>query len=472
LASGSGREKEARIVGETAATCNEATRYNMAAAPPSMSQQTAQADTRPPLADMQFDIGGDDDAIHRMTGLFARYGDIYRFHSPARRAEMWVINHPDDVKRVLVSNHRNYTKGSGLDRVKILLGNGIMTSEGELWKRQRYMMQPMFHRRVITQFAALVDAANNRFIAKWEAQAARGELVNVTDDMSELTLEIVLLSIFGTDLARLAQEMGANPFDIVTREPARDLKFAYRFRQLTKLVAALIKRRREEQSGHFDFLAMLMEARDKESGSPMSERELIDEVMTLIVAGHETTASGLNWTWYLLSQNPQAEQRLHAEIDATEEQAAPSLADMESLAYTKNVCDEALRMYPPGWLLSRRTIAPDTLCGYSVPAGTDVLLCLYLLHRHPRYWKEPEAFRPERFDAAHEAERPRFAYMPFAAGPRHCIGETLALYEMYVHLYKVARRYRLTYVPERPLELEAQINLRTRHPLMMKLERR
>jgi len=426
----------------------------------------------PPLADMQFDIGADDDAIHRMTELFARHGDIYRFHSPARRAEMWVINHPDDVKRVLVSNHKNYTKGSGLDRVKILLGHGIMTSEGDLWKRQRYMMQPMFHRRVITQFAELIDACNNRFITKWETQAARGELVNVTDDMSELTLEIVLLSIFGTDLARLAQEMGGNPFDIVTKEPARDLKFAYRFRQLTKLVAALVKRRREEQTEHFDFLGMLMDARDKESGSPMSERELVDEVMTLIVAGHETTASGLNWTWYLLSQNPEAERLLHAEIDATEEKTSPSLADMEALTYTKNVCDEALRMYPPGWLLSRRTIAPDTLSGYHVPAGTDVLLCLYLLHRHPRYWKEPEAFRPERFDAAHEAERPRFAYMPFAAGPRHCIGETLALYEMYMHLYKVARRYRLTYVPDRPLELEAQINLRTRHPLMMKLERR
>jgi enediyne biosynthesis protein E7 len=426
----------------------------------------------PPLADMQFDIGADDDAIHRMTELFARHGDIYRFHSPARRAEMWVINHPDDVKRVLVSNHKNYTKGSGLDRVKILLGHGIMTSEGDLWKRQRYMMQPMFHRRVITQFAELIDACNNRFIAKWEAQAARGELVNVTDDMSELTLEIVLLSIFGTDLARLAQEMGGNPFDIVTKEPARDLKFAYKFRQLTKLVAALVKRRREEKTEHFDFLGMLMDARDKESGSPMSERELVDEVMTLIVAGHETTASGLNWTWYLLSQNPEAEKLLHAEIDATEEKASPSLADMEALTYTKNVCDEALRMYPPGWLLSRRTIAPDTLGGHAVPAGTDVLLCLYLLHRHPRYWKEPEAFRPERFDAAHEAERPRFAYMPFAAGPRHCIGETLALYEMYMHLYKVARRYRLTYVPDRPLELEAQINLRTKHPLMMKLERR
>ncbi len=426
----------------------------------------------PPLADMQFDIGADDDAIHRMTELFARHGDIYRFHSPARRAEMWVINHPDDVKRVLVSNHKNYTKGSGLDRVKILLGHGIMTSEGDLWKRQRYMMQPMFHRRVLTRFAEMIDAANNRFIAKWEAQAARGELVNVTDDMSELTLEIVLLSIFGTDLARLGQEMGGNPFDIVTKEPARDLKFAYKFRQLTKLVAALVKRRREEKTEHFDFLGMLMDARDKESGSPMSERELVDEVMTLIVAGHETTASGLNWTWYLLSQNPEAEKLLHAEIDATEEKASPSLADMEALTYTRNVCDEALRMYPPGWLLSRRTIAPDTLGGHAVPAGTDVLLCLYLLHRHPRYWKEPEAFRPERFDAAHEAERPRFAYMPFAAGPRHCIGETLALYEMYMHLYKVARRYRLTYVPDRPLELEAQINLRTKHPLMMKLERR
>jgi len=426
----------------------------------------------PPLADMQFDIGADDDAIHRMGALFARHGDIYRFFSPARRAEMWVINHPDDVKRVLVSNHRNYTKGSGLDRVKILLGHGIMTSEGELWKRQRYMMQPSFHRRVVTEFAKLIDACNERFIAKWEAQSTRGELVNITDDMSELTLEIVLLSIFGTDLARLADEMGGNPFDIVTKEPARDLKFAYKFRQLSKLVGALARRRGVEKTDHFDFLQMLIDARDKESGAPMSERELIDEAMTLIVAGHETTASGLNWTWYLLSQNPDAERLLHAEIDAAAEKPAASLADMEQLTYTRNVVDEALRLYPPGWLLSRRNIAPDTLGGFELPAGTDVLLCPYLLHRHPRYWKDPDAFRPERFDAAHESERPRFAYMPFAAGPRHCIGETLALYEMYMHLYKVARRYRLTYVPDRPLELEAQINLRTKYPLMMKLERR
>src|SRR5688572_6031803 len=204
-----------------------------------------------------------------MRELFERYGAVYRIYAPGRKSWTYVINHPDDVKRVLVSNHRNYTKGLGLDRVKILLGNGIMTSEGELWKKQRYMMQPMFHRRMITQFSKLIDACNERFIAKWEAQAARGELVNVTDDMSELTLELVLLSICGTDVERLSREMGGNPFDIVTKEPARDLKFAYRFRQLSKLVGALAKRRVKERSEHFDFLQMLIEARDKESGSPM-----------------------------------------------------------------------------------------------------------------------------------------------------------------------------------------------------------
>jgi enediyne biosynthesis protein E7 len=217
---------------------------------------------------------------------------------------------------------------------------------------------------------------------------------------------------------------------------------------------------------------MLMSARDKESGAPMSERELIDEIMTLIVAGHETTASGLNWTWYLLSQHPQAEARLHAEIDAAPEVAATGLAEMEALGYTQQVINEALRLYPPGWLLSRRTIEADVLGGYTVPAGTNVLLPLYLVHRHPGFWKDPQAFSPERFAPEHEAERPRFAYMPFAAGPRHCIGETLALYEMLMHLAKVARHYRLRWVPDKPIELEAQINLRTRFPLHMRLERR
>ena len=428
--------------------------------------------TTPPEAELQFDVGSTDDSLERMIELFARHGDTYRVFVPARRSYTYVIHHPEDVKRVLVTNHRNYTKGVGLDRVRILLGKGIMTSEGELWRRQRYMMQPMFHRRVITEFAGVIAQANDRFIGRWERLAAHGDPVNLTEEMSELTLEIVLRSVFGKDLDRLSEQLGGNPFAVVTRESSRDLQFAFKFRSLTKLVAQLIARRRTQPEEHFDYLAMLMAARDKESGEPMGERELIDEVMTLIVAGHETTASGLNWTWYLLSQHPQIEARLHAEVDGTAPLAAPSLAEMESLSYTQQVINEALRLYPPGWVLSRRTIEADVLGGYPLPPRTDVLLPLYLVHRHPRFWRDPDRFWPERFAPEHEAERPRFAYMPFAAGPRHCIGETFALYEMLMHLYKVARRYRLTYVPDKPLELEAQINLRTRYPLHMRLEAR
>ena len=408
-----------------------------------------------------------------MIELFARHGDTYRVYVPSRHSWTYVIHHPDDVKRVLVSNYRNYTKGTGIDRIKLLLGKGIMTSEGELWKRQRAMMQPCFHRRVITRFADLIAQANERFIARWEALAARGELVNVTEEMSDLTLEIVMRSLIGRDLERVTQELGANPFEVVARDSARNLQFVYKFRSLTGLVQKLIARRRAQpDEEHFDYLAMLLSARDKETGLPMSDGELIDEILTLIVAGHETTASGLNWTWYLLSQHPEAEARLHAELDAAAELPAPSLVQVEALAYTQQVINEALRLYPPGWVLSRRTIEADVLGGYPVPARTNVLLPLYLVHRHPRFWKDPEVFWPERFAPEHEAERPRFAYMPFAAGPRHCIGETLALFEMFVHLYKVARRYRLRYVADKPLKLEAGINLRTRHPLHMRLEAR
>src|SRR5487761_505520 len=427
---------------------------------------------QPPEAALQFDIGSTDDSLERKIELFARHGDIYRVHVPARQSHTYVIHHPDDVKRVLVSNHRNYTKGLGLDRVKILLGKGLMTSEGELWTRQRYMMQPFFHRRVITQFAEVIGTANSQLLTRWEDLARRGEPVNLTDEMSALTLGVVLRAIFGRDLERMSVELGGNPFEVVSKEQGRNLQFAFKFRSLTKLVAALIERRRREKEEHFDYIAMLMGARDKDSGEPMPERQLIDEVLTLVVAGHETTASGLNWTWYLLSQHPDAEARLHAELDAIRDESAPSLPQMEQLAYTQQVVNEALRLYPPGWLLSRRTVQPDVLSGYEIPAGANVLLPLYLLHRHPRYWKDPDTFFPERFAPDPDAERPRFAYMPFAAGPRHCIGETFALYEMLLHLHRIARHFRLIHVPDKPIELEAQINLRTRYPLHMRLERR
>ncbi|HEV2269334.1 MAG TPA: cytochrome P450 [Steroidobacteraceae bacterium] len=432
----------------------------------------ATTQAQPPEVALQFDIGSTDDSLERMIELFGLHGDIYRVYVPARQSHTYVIHHPDDVKRVLVSNHRNYTKGLGLDRVKILLGKGLMTSEGELWTRQRYMMQPFFHRRVITQFAEVISTANSQLLSRWEVLERRGEPVDLTDEMSALTLEIVLRSIFGRDLERMSAELGGNPFDVVTKEQERNLQFAFKFRSLAKLVAGLIARRRREKEEHFDYIAMLMSARDKDSGEPMPERQLIDEILTLVVAGHETTASGLNWTWYLLSQHPDAEARLHAELDSVPDESAPGLPQMEQLAYTQQVINEALRLYPPGWLLSRRTVQPDVLSGYHIPAGANVLLPLYLLHRHPRYWKDPDTFFPERFAPDHDAERPRFAYMPFAAGPRHCIGETFALYEMLLHLHRVARHFRLIHVPDKPIELEAQINLRTRYPLHMRLERR
>jgi cytochrome P450 len=427
---------------------------------------------RPPGPAAGFDLGGSDETLARLGRYFAEFGDIYRVFAPARGVYNYVINHPDDIKRVLLSNHRNYTKGEGMDRVKILLGNGIMTSEGDFWRRQRRMMQPAFHRRVIDRFAALLREVNDKFAARWADAAARGAPVNVSDDSSELTLEIVLGSIFGADLARLEAEFGANPFEVVAKEQNRDLKFAFRFRSLTKLVAGLIERRRSAPAEHFDFLSMLMATRDRETGEAMSDKELIDEVLTLIVAGHETTAAALTWTWYLISQHPEVQERLQVEADRTGRDATLGLDAAESLQYTHQVLQEALRLYPPGWLLTRRTLEADELGGFPIAPRTDVFICPYLLHRHPGFWSEPEQFRPERFAGADAEERHRFSYIPFAVGPRHCIGENIAMFEMLVHVQAMARRFHLSRAGREPIELEAQINLRPRSSLMMTVQTR
>jgi cytochrome P450 len=425
----------------------------------------------PPGPAEGFDLGGSEESLALMRECFARFGDVYRVFAPSRGVYNYVINHPSDIKRVLLSNHRNYTKGEGMDRVKILLGNGIMTSEGDFWRRQRRMMQPCFHRRVIDQFGRLIHGVNEKFAARWAARAAAGEAINLTDDVSELTLEIVLHSIFGTDLERLERQLGANPFEVVAKEQNRDLKFAFRFRSLTKLVAELIERRRREPEEHFDFLSMLMAARDRESDAPMSNKEMIDEVMTLIVAGHETTAAALTWAWYLISRHPETADRLEAEADAATA-GLLGLDAAESLRFTHQVLQEAMRLYPPGWLFTRRTIEADELGGFAIGPRTDVFISPYLLHRHPEFWSEPEEFRPERFAGVDAEERHKFAYIPFSVGPRHCIGENLAMFEMLVHVHTMSRRFRLTRADNQPIELEAQINLRPRSPLLMTVETR
>jgi cytochrome P450 len=424
----------------------------------------------PPGPAEGFDLGGNDESLARLRRYFAEFGDIYRIFAPGRGVYNYVINHPDHIKRVLLSNHRNYTKGEGMDRVKILLGNGIMTSEGDFWRRQRRMMQPSFHRRVIDQFSVLIGEVNDKFAARWADKAARAEPVNLTDDTSELTLEIVLRSIFGTDLDRLEQQFGANPFEVVAKEQNRDLKFAFRFRSLSKLVAELIDRRRRTPEEHFDFLSMLMASRDRDTDESMSDKELIDEVLTLIVAGHETTAAALTWTWYLISQHPAAQEQLQAEADRTGGDRTLGLEAAESLAFTHQVLQEALRLYPPGWLITRRTLEADELGGYAIAPRTDVFISPYMLHRHPAFWSEPEDFRPERFAGIDAEERHRFSYIPFAVGPRHCIGENIAMFEMLAHVHTMSRRFRLTRAGNEPIELEAQINLRPKSNLMMKVE--
>jgi cytochrome P450 len=428
----------------------------------------------PPESDQRFDIGSTADSLDRMRGLHGQHGDAYRVYAPGRQSHTWVFNHPDDVRRILIANHKNYAKGVGFDRIKILLGNGIIVSEGEFWKRQRRMMQPTFHRRILAQFDLLIARANDRLLAEWERKCAAGEPVNVTDDMSILTLEIVLGVIFGDDLSRMAEETGENPFSLFTEEAARDLKFAYRFRKLAALIGECVARRRAAGSGpagdHPDYVSMLLSARDKETGEGMTDKEIVDEITTLIVAGHETTASALNWTWYLLGEHPEVEAKLHAEIDASEEVRVPSLQQMEALPYSNMVVREAMRLYPPVWVVSRKTIEADTLGGFTVPPDTDVFFSPYFVHRHPDFWSDAEQFIPERFERAEGDEsRPKLTYLPFSAGAHHCIGETLAIYEMLVHLNRFARRFSLRRVDDEPVEFEALINLRATRPFIMRL---
>jgi len=428
----------------------------------------------PPCVHAQFDVGSTDDTLPHMIRDFAQLGDVYRVTAPGRELAAWVVSDPETIKRVLVSNHRNYTIGVGLDRVKVLVGNGIIVSEGEVWKRQHRMMQPMFQRTQIERFGPMIAAVTDRRLAEWSGGAGADSGFNITKETSESALEVVLRATFGGDFDRLLQESGGNPFAMLSEETNRDLRFAYRFRQLGKHIQQVINWREAPAAVGdtigIDWLAMMMAARDRD-GKPMSHRELIDEVMSLIVAGHETTAAVLNSVWYLLSQHPEVEARLHAEVDATP-LSDLRLASVESLHYTHQVIMEALRLYPPVWVLSRRCKHADRLVGHQAPAGADVLMSPYVVHRHPQHWSDPEEFRPERFAPEAMSQMHRYAFIPFSAGPRHCVGETFAIYEMAIHIYHVARAFRLRSTRTGPLEMEARINLRVREDLMMTIERR
>ncbi|MGH8618352.1 MAG: cytochrome P450 [Burkholderiales bacterium] len=405
------------------------------------------------------DLSFEDNLLDKLIAYWGEYGDCFVVRSAAARDPIYVLCHPDLARQVLVTNHANYTKGIGIDRVRILLGNGLMASEGDFWHRQRRMIQPGFHRATLAGLTAHITAANEALVARWTQRARERQPVNVTADVSELSLDIVLHALFSEDVADLVGD--DHPFSILTGETGRNLQFARKFRALGVQIGALIERRLREDRLPEDLLTLLLHARDRKTGEPMSRRELMDEILTLIVAGHETTASALNWLWYLLAQHPEAGERLHQDsVRCAREAVAIPPAD----SYTLRALRETLRLYPPGWLITKRAKGDDRIGPYAIPAGAEIFVPVYLLHRHPGFWSAPGHFDPDRFASGREPLN-RHAYLPFSAGPRACIGDGFALLEMEIHARTVARTLRLDAIAGPPVELEPQINLRTRQPL-------
>lgn len=416
-----------------------------------------------------FDINVDDDSFVKLSQWREQFGDLIAITPMQRKAPAFVLNSPELVRHVLVGNHRNYTKGVGFERVKMLLGNGIIVSDGDFWRSQRRMIQPAFHRKIVGSLAIMMARCNERKLIDWQTKASNNTPINLTEEMSELALEVILRALFSDDLDSLIESVGSNPFSMLVDDVTRDLKMAMRFRALTKHVASIMSRRRTESRIEHDFLSLLMETRDKETHQAMSDKALIDEVMTIIVAGHETTAGTLNWAWYLMSQHPDIETRVHVEVDALNN--SPDFESLANLPYTRQFIDETLRLYPPVWLFSRKAIGPDTLPLASgpvaVPAGADIFLCPYLLHRDPRYWDLPDQCLPERFADDQIKERNKDVYYPFSLGSRRCIGEFFSLVDMQLHLGLLAKHIRLQHKPDKPVEIEPHINLRARHSIFM-----
>jgi enediyne biosynthesis protein E7 len=399
--------------------------------------------------------------LHWTNRQFERYGDIFK--APVHGASAYLVASPEYARRILRTNWENYKKGNELKRVALLLGAGLIVSDGEFWKRQRRMIQPAFRDKTIGARASDIASANAALLEKWKLAAKKKEAVNVTRDTSRIALEVILTAIFGRDADRIAVH-----FKCLSDETARDLTFAQTFRSLRATVLQAASERRKANDNSDDMLGMLLNARDRDADRTMTDSQLVDEIMTLIVAGHETTASTLNWMWYLLSQHPGAEQRLSQELNSLPRGRLNTVDDLQKYTYARQIIEETLRLYPPGWLISRRAIKDDWLGDYFVPAGTQVYISIYYLHRHPELWEAPDRFDPDRF-ALNVAQRIcPLSLLPFSAGPRNCIGESLSRLEMQIHLLTIAKELQLSCVEDTLPELDVGVNLRSRHAFIMR----
>jgi cytochrome P450 len=422
------------------------------------------------------------DPTGQVLQITREHGDVasFRFGSDLHV----LLNDPESIRRVLVTDQRLYMKGKALQEAKRVLGEGLLTSEGEQHMRQRRLIQPLFHHRRIGAYGGVMTELAERLQAGWED----GEARDIHADMARLTLAIVGRTLFDADVEGEAREIGEAL--AVALESVNTLVFPFgslwersplpgprRFRRacerLDATIYRLIAERRASGLERDDLLSLLLRARDEAGdGGGMTDRQVRDEAMTLFLAGHETTSNLLTWTWYLLSGAPEAEERLHAELDRVLDGRLPGVDDLPALTYAQRVIDESLRLYPPVWLFGRRSLEDTELGGYAIPRGTVVSVSQWVTHHDPRWFPDPWRFDPDRWQPEEAAGRPQWSYFPFGGGTRVCIGEGFARMEAMLVLATIASRWRLRLAPGHRVELRPRITLRPRDGLPMLLERR
>lgn len=428
------------------------------------------------------------DPLVFLSKIFREYGDIVQFH--LLTIPIIAINHPEYFKRVLVDNNQNYDKDVFLFRaVRPILRNGLIGNfGGESWFRQRRLMQPSFHRESIASFGKNMTSKTLEMLQSWEKKAVQGEIINVTDEIGYLALQIVSKSLFSIDIgekARIFEQAFTQANSIVSdfvRFPFLPLSVPTRsrnrlrkaIRSMDEFVSLIIEERYSQSKETYnDLLSMLMHAVDEETKQGMSIEQLNHEVLNIVVGGYETTTNTLSWVWYLLAQHPDVEQRLHAEVDTVLAGRIPTINDLPDLPYTRMIVDETLRLYSPAWQTMRRARKEDKIHGYRIPANAVIFLNHHTLHRHHAFWEDPEKFDPDRFLPKQVARRYRYAYMPFNVGPRSCIGKNFALTEIQLVLATIAQHYRLVLpLGEPPVEKLALITLHPKNGIRMKLEHR
>ncbi len=391
-----------------------------------------------------------------LAGFFQaalEYGDVVRYRG------LWVshqLSHPDHIQHVLQGNFANYRKGRGYNILKLSLGEGLLTSEGALWQRQRKMSQPAFQGQQVARFVSTMAENTLGMLRRWEDYAARGEVFDVVPEFMRLTLNIAAQVLFTTNLEADAEsirhtlEIGRDYsvdrawsiFPLPASVPTpRNREYRAALAVIHGIIDRIVAERRQSPEGISDLLTMLMEARD-ETGAPMSDKQLRDEVITLLTAGHETTTLALAWTCFLIGTRPEVMERMAAEANFLNGRA-PGYEDLIKLRYSRMVVEESMRLYPPVWTMSRTAVNDDEIGGYDVGAGSEILIFPYITQRHPKWWPDAETFRPERFAPENSAARPRYAYLPFGAGPRTCVGLNFAMTEILVVLALMLQRFRL-----------------------------